>query len=148
VTVRVAPVPLDAVRELRHLVLRPHQPAAELTYAHDEDPDALHLGAVDEGGAVVAVASVTREPPPGSDDTAAWRLRGMATLTAERGRGIGGRLLESCLDHARERGGTSVWCNARTGALAFYERHGFVAVGEPFDLPDLGPHLELRRASA
>jgi GNAT superfamily N-acetyltransferase len=93
----------------------------------------------------VAVASLTREPPPGSDDPTAWRLRGMATLPAARGRGLGGRLLEACLDHARARGGASVWCNARTRALVFYERHGFVAAGEPFDLPGLGPHLELRR---
>jgi predicted GNAT family N-acyltransferase len=66
----------------------------------------------------------------------------------ERGRGTGGALLRACVDHARHEGGTRVWCNARTPARGFYEHAGFVAEGEEFALPDIGPHylmaLDLR----
>jgi GNAT superfamily N-acetyltransferase len=138
------PADLAAVRELRHLVLRPHQRPEDLVYAGDDAPDALHLGAF-ERGRLVAIASIARQPPPGSDDRQAWRVRGMATLPDRRGRGLGGALLEACVDHARSLGGSLVWCNGRVLATAFYERHGFAVVRGPFEVPDLGPHHELRR---
>ena len=39
-----------------------------------------------------------------------------------------------------------VWCNARTPARGFYERYGFVAEGEEFELPDIGPHFRMSLA--
>jgi GNAT superfamily N-acetyltransferase len=144
-TLEIRPAPMDAVRRLRHLVLRPHQAPEELVFEHDLDPDALHLGAFDDGDPV-AVATISREPPPGEDDPTAWRVRGMATLETHRDRGIGGELLERCVRHARERGGALVWLNGRTPAARFYERHGFVARGDVFDVPTIGPHLEFRRS--
>jgi GNAT superfamily N-acetyltransferase len=126
-------------------VLRPHQPVDELTFEHDLDADASHLGAYDDG-AVVGVASITREPPPGDDDVRAWRVRGMAVVPSHRDRGIGGELLERCVAHAREHGASFVWLNARLPARRFYERHAFVAHGEVFDVPSVGPHVEFRRS--
>jgi GNAT superfamily N-acetyltransferase len=144
VATEIRPAPLDAVRAIRHVVLRPHQRPDEIVYEHDDDADALHLGAYVEG-ALVAIASLTREPPPRADDPGAWRVRGMATLPAHRDRGLGGELLERCIEHARERGGTWVWLNGRVPASRFYERHGFAARGDVFEPPHLGPHREFRR---
>jgi predicted GNAT family N-acyltransferase len=52
------------------------------------------------------------------------------------------------LDHlvvlARSRGDARAMLNAQTHALPFYERHGFVAVGEPFDEAGI-PHLAMER---
>jgi GNAT superfamily N-acetyltransferase len=145
VTLEVRPADLADVRRIRHLVLRPHQPPEELAYDGDAAPDSLHLGAF-EDGRLVGIASVARLPPPGSRDPSAWRVRGMATLPEARGRGIGGELLEACVDHARSRGGSLVWCNGRVRATAFYERHGFAIVRGPFEIAGIGPHHELRRA--
>ena len=145
--VEIRPAPLDEVRVLRHLVLRPHQRPEQIIYEHDDDTDALHLGAYVDG-ALVAIASVTREPAPpvlrASGD--AWRIRGMATLTEHRGGGVGGELLERCVDHARSNGATLVWLNGRTPARAFYQRHGFAVTGDVFEPPNLGPHLLFSRA--
>ncbi len=143
-TVETRPAALDAVRELRHLLLRPHQPPEELVYPGDDAPDTLHLGAF-EGDRLVGIASICREAPPGADEPDAWRIRGMATVPELRGAGVGGRLLEECVAHARSRGAVMVWCNGRVGAVAFYERHGFEAVRGPFDVPPIGPHHEMRR---
>ena len=143
--------PLDEVRVLRHLVLRPHQRPEEIVYEHDDDPDALHLGAWADG-ALVAVASIARHVVPqdlsalAGDDAVAWRVRGMATLPEQRGSGIGGELLERCVAHARSHGATFVWLNGRVPARAFYERHGFTPSGEVFEPPHLGPHLRFSRA--
>jgi GNAT superfamily N-acetyltransferase len=136
---------IQDVSRLRHELLRPHQRPEELVFEHDLDDDALHLGAFD-GETLVAIASITREPPPGEDEARSWRVRGMATLPAHRDRGIGGELLERCVAHALERGARFVWLNGRTPATRFYERHGFVARGGEFELPGIGSHREFRRS--
>ncbi len=143
-TVEIRPADLVEVRELRHLLLRPHQRPEELVYEGDDAPEALHLGAF-EGELLVGIASITREPPPGAGDPAAWRVRGMATVPERRGWGIGGELLEACIDHARSHGASIVWCNGRLPARSFYELHGFAVERGPFEVAGIGPHVELRR---
>lgn len=130
------------VRPLRRAVLRPGSPDEELVYAGDDDPDAGHVAAY-IGDEVAGIASVTRQPYDGV--ATAWRLRGMATAPAARGTGLGALLLAACVDHVAEHGGTLLWCNARTPALGFYERFGFEAAGEEFDIPGIGPHYVMRR---
>lgn len=132
------------VRPLRRAVLRPHQRPEELVYPDDDGPDTLHTaGYLD--GLLVATASVYREPPPGGPDTNGWRLRGMAVLPEYRGKGYGAQLLEACIAHALERGGTQMWCNARSTAAGFYRALGFEAKGEEFDLPGIGAHYLMWR---
>lgn len=33
-----------------------------------------------------------------------------------------------------------MWCNGRTVARGFYERHGYEAVGDEFVIEGVGPH--------
>jgi predicted GNAT family N-acyltransferase len=56
----------------------------------------------------------------------------MAVLEAWRGQGVGSALLEALMEIARNRGIRRVRLNAQSRALAFYQRHGFVAEGEEF----------------
>jgi predicted GNAT family N-acyltransferase len=129
---------------LRHAVLRPHQDTDEIAGA--EHPLAAHLGARDEQGRIVGVARIAPEAPPWDPQRAdAWRLRGMATAEAARGRGVGAEVLAAALEHAARHGGRSVWCSARVPALRFYERAGFRAAGERYEDPELGPHVPLER---
>lgn len=126
----------DVTLDLRQRVLRPHQTPEQVRAQGDGLPGIAVL----EDGVVVACASVRPEPMPDDPRDGDWRLRGMASDPAVRGKGYGAIALRAALDYARERGGRRVWCNARTGAIGFYERHGFTVVGEEFDLPDAGPH--------
>ena len=67
---------------------------------------------------------------------AASRPMRLSRIYVEPGRlgaGIGGRLMERCIEHARERGHDVLWLSVweeNTRAVAFYERWGFAAVGE------------------
>jgi GNAT superfamily N-acetyltransferase len=70
----------------------------------------------------------------------------MAALPDMRRRGVGTALLRACEDHARAQGGTRMWFNARVTALEFYFANGYEAVGEPYELPDAGPHRFAARA--
>jgi predicted GNAT family N-acyltransferase len=138
--VRVVAVPATVVRPLRQSVLRPHQSLAEQVYPGDALPGAAHFAAYD-AGALIGVASIAPEPHPHAPAPGDWRIRGMATEPATRGRGAGALLLDACLTHARAEGAARVWCNARSPVRGFYERAGFAVEGDEFTLPGIGPHL-------
>ncbi|MGZ3459243.1 MAG: GNAT family N-acetyltransferase [Archangium sp.] len=141
----IRPIPASETRYLRHVVLRPHQRPEELVYPGDDAPDTVHLGLYVKGQQH-GVASLYREPQPGSKSPTEWRLRGMAVIASEQGRGHGAALLQACIDHAARQGGTRLWCNARTTAAGFYRRLGFAVEGAEFELPGIGPHYLMWRA--
>jgi GNAT superfamily N-acetyltransferase len=133
----VCEVSLADTRPLRHAVLRPHETVQSLV-AH-EPSDAYTVGVFD-GVALIAVGFIAPDGEPG-----AWRVRGMATVPAARGKGAGAAVLDALLGHAITRGASRVWCGARTPARSLYERAGFRAVSEEFELPDIGPHFVMER---
>ncbi|MGI9079952.1 MAG: GNAT family N-acetyltransferase [Acidimicrobiales bacterium] len=144
--VEVATITAEQTRPLRHLILRPTQPAENTEYPGDHDPDTRHLGAFDQRR-LVGIASLYKEPRiDGLAD--GWRLRGMATATEARRRGAGRALLGACRDHVAVAGGGELWCNARIAAVEFYVTAGFEAVGDEFDVEDIGPHVVMRTGVA
>jgi len=137
---RVAPIPVTDTRSLRHAVLRPREPP-EAILSH-EPPGAVAFAAFDEGDErPIAVGLVGPEGGPGS-----WRVRGMATAPEARGRGAGTAVLEALVAHARTNGAALVWCNARVRALTLYERAGFRAVSDEFEVDRIGPHYRMELA--
>lgn len=132
----VRAIPAEATRALRHEVLRPHQAPATIVYEHEDHPDTLHLGAF-AGEEVVGTGTIH------PDGDGVFRIRGMAVRDGLRGGGIGGSILEGLVAHARSRGASLVWCNARTPARTLYARVGFVAVGAVWEEPHIGPHVRM-----
>jgi predicted GNAT family N-acyltransferase len=116
----------------------------EARYAADRGADAVHFCAEDETGRVVSVATVLREAPPWrAHVTNGWRIRGMATASDWRGRGAGSAVMGAVVAHVGESGGGLMWCNARLGAVNFYERAGMTKTGEPWEEPVIGPHIAM-----
>jgi GNAT superfamily N-acetyltransferase len=120
---------------LRMAVLRPGLPVVAGDY--DGLRDTRHVAAYAEE-MVVGCATVFPSPYPGVP--AAWQLRGMAVAADRQGQGIGALVLRGAIDLVRAAGAPLLWANARTTALAFYERLGFAVVGEeylygPLELP-------------
>ena len=145
---------------LRHAVLRTGRAWADAFYEADDDPSSAHFAAFaitpPDEAAVLAVGSVLPESPDwfDGDQSAgdqsqagepAWRVRGMATRSDQRGSGIGGLVLGALLDHVKTEGGGLVWCTARLGALTFYGRAGFVTRGDPRHVDGIGPHQTMWR---
>jgi predicted GNAT family N-acyltransferase len=126
------------VRPLRRRVLRPQLPPERSQYAEDADPVTVHLAAYDDDGEVVGCVTVF--PSGIDDDPTAWRLRGMATTPEVRGTGVGAALLAAAVEATSAAGAELLWCTARATAEGFYARYGFRAVGDLFDVPELGPH--------
>jgi len=143
--VRVERAAPEAGLALRQRVLRPHQTLDELRSLTNDDPETGNYVAV-AGGSVVSTASVLRAAPPWApDERNAWRLRAMATAEEWRGKGVGGRVLDSVIEHVRTHGGGLLWCNARARAVPFYVRAGFRARGEQWEEPVIGPHIAMER---
>jgi GNAT superfamily N-acetyltransferase len=129
----VAPVTLEQTRPLRRAVLRPHQTLEQV--AAGEGEGAFAVGAF-AAGELVAVGFVLPEGEPGD-----WRIRGMATEPAARGRGAGAAVLAALIAHASAAGARRIWCHGRSPARSLYERAGMRAISEEFELPEIGPHF-------
>lgn len=131
---------------LRHQVLRPHQSLADTVYAGDDHALSWHGGCFIDGQ-LMGVASIYPEAPADRDlgHAHVWRLRGMAMASEIRGQGQGAGLLDAAVHHARDHGGEMLWCHARTPATGFYQRQGWVGMGEPYEVPGIGPHLFMTR---
>jgi PhzF family phenazine biosynthesis protein len=136
---RVALVDAEVLHPLRLEVLRPGQPPSSVAHDYDHFPESVHVAAFTETGEVGACASFYREPY--ADGREAWRLRAMASAPKVRGKGYGAQALLFGIDEVRRRGGSLIWCNARSGAVGFYEHLGFQTVGDEFDIPEIGPHF-------
>lgn len=151
-------IPAAGSYALRHAVLRPNQDFDSVLWPGDEESGTATFGAIEEtAGTVVGVATVFREPAPFDPvvvgvagavpelESATWRLRGMATRQDLQGRGIGTMVLGAALSHVVAEGGRLLWCNARVGAIGFYERAGFSTFGDEWELPTVGPHVVMWR---
>jgi GNAT superfamily N-acetyltransferase len=129
---------------LRQQVLRAGRPPETAFFAGDRDRETGHFAAyVDD--VVVGVVSVMADPE--AEGPGAWHLRGMAVDPDRRGTGVGAALIERLRDFVQRSGGGLIWCNARVSAVGFYERQGFVSIGEIWEEPHTGPHIRMHDAS-
>jgi GNAT superfamily N-acetyltransferase len=134
---------------LRQQVLRAGMAPETAFFPGDRERSSGHFAAyVDDK--MVGVISVMAEPEPDDDlmtEEGVWHLRGMAVDPDQRGTGVGAALIERLRDFVQRSGGGLIWCNARVSAEGFYEKQGFVPVGEPWEQPDTGPHIRMHDTS-
>jgi ribosomal protein S18 acetylase RimI-like enzyme len=108
--------------KLRRDVLYPGKMKHEMEM--EEDADGIHFGAFKDNR-LAGVVSLFQH------DTE-YQFRKLAVDTAMQKAGIGSSLLAYITKHVEENGGTRIWCNARTDALGFYLKLGFVETGDVF----------------
>ena len=132
-------------KDLRRAVLRPNWPVGTPMHG-DENPDAVHLAALDDGAVVGCCLILPRPYPLRPDEPGGWQLRGMATAPEHRGQGIGAAILVAAAAEAKRHAGRLMWCDARTAAVPFYRAHGFAAEGPEFVHAESGiPHYRMWR---
>jgi GNAT superfamily N-acetyltransferase len=123
--------------DLRHRVLRTGLRRQTANFVGDDLPTSRHYGVFDETSALSCATFLQNE----YEKEPAWQLRGMATDERFRGQGIGRQLL----DYAEQAllADNSIrllWCNARIGAVKFYQSQGWRIASDLFDIPHFGPH--------
>jgi len=138
------PATIDEILPLRHAELRPGLALDAARFEGDGEPATRHFGAFRRAtGELVGCVSCMRRARHGEE---AWQVRGMATRGDLVRRGFGRALLQHALAALRRGPGPRlVWCNARVGALGFWERQGWVVASEVFDIPGVGPHRTMER---
>jgi predicted GNAT family N-acyltransferase len=127
----------DASVVLRTRVLRAPlrlQPAPE---ERDEDQQLRHLGAF--AGERLVACLMLQDLGDG-----AVKMRQVAVDFDRQGHGVGTRLVRYSESVAREQGQREMRLHARHSAVAFYERLGYEAYGEPF-VEVTVPHLAMKK---
>lgn len=122
---------------LRRVVFIDEQGVPEADELDGLDDAAVHLLAV-QGDRPVGTARILRQGDTG-------KIGRVCVLPAARGTGVGVALVRAAVDHlAADPAIRRAKLSAQTGALGFYERLGFAAVGT--DYMDAGiPHRDMVR---
>lgn len=125
----------NQLSNIRRLVFIVEQKVPKEEEWDGKDEDSWHWMATDTKDVPIGTARLL---PDG-------QIGRMAVLSNYRKFGVGAALLEHAVEKARHLGFSSVYLNAQTHALGFYERAGFVAEGEEFQEAGI-PHFRMTQA--
>lgn len=126
----------NEVVPLRMQVLRPGMPESASRWSGDDEPETVHFVAIADDRIVGTATIMCRPCPEGGP---ARQLRGMAVSPELQGTGVGAAILAAATHAIAE----PMWCNARSTAIAFYERLGWRVTSDEFDIPTAGPHRRM-----
>ena len=91
-----------------------------------KDKDAFHVFAKDENGAIKACLRFFEK-----DADTAYMGR---VITVDRGTGMGAKLIKAGIEAVKANTGKKqIYLEAQSYAVGFYEKAGFVVIGEEFD---------------
>ena len=115
----------------------------DLPYKFDGDfnMETFHLGGFYENE-LVGIATFMKndiESLKGNQ----YQLRGMATITKARGKGLGKLIINKAVVVLKEKQIDFLWCNARKEAVLFYEKLNFTKIGKEFIVEKVGPHYKM-----
>ena len=127
------------IRKTRHRNLRQGKPFSTTTYKKDNEKKTFHLACV-YNNVTISCATFYPEKNKFFPNEKSYRLRGMATDTEYRKRGIGKKIMLQAFEEIKKKEGTLLWCNARLTAVEFYKKLGLQTIGKEFDILDIGPH--------
>lgn len=126
----------EGIVALRLAVFVDEQRVPEELEIDEHDPEARHLVALVSGEVIGTLRMLA------SGD--ALKIGRLAVRRDLRNRGVGSRLMEMAVDHARRSGFIRAVLNSQVTATPFYQRFGFREEGEVFD--DAGiPHIRMVR---
>ena len=124
--IRIELLPWDRARAaaapIRLLVFVEEQRVPAEIEMDEHDADCVHALAYDEAGKAIGTGRLL---PDG-------HIGRMAVMTAWRGQGAGGMILERLVEQAKLRGDQVVVLSAQVHAVRFYRGHGFVEEGEVY----------------
>lgn len=118
----------DALAVRRIVFVEEQQVPEELEIDEHDHPDAAALHFVAYAGERPVGASRLRPYAPG-----VGKVERVAVLASERGTGLGRHIMLAMEDAARQQGFAKLKLNAQTHAQRFYEKLGYLPVGDVFD---------------
>lgn len=129
---------------IRNIVLRAGLPIETCHFEGDNDELTFHLGGfIDDK--LASIASFYFKNNDHFIEPYQFQLRGMATLPEYQALGLSSALLKTAFPIIKKNHVKLLWCNARTGAVGFYEKVGFEKDSEVFDIEGVGPHILMHK---
>lgn len=113
--------------------------AKDYHFVGDDAVDTFHIGAI-ENEKCIGIASCMKKENLLIDSKNPYQLRGMAVEPNLQHTGVGTQIVQKTIEELTHKNCDTVWCNAREGAVGFYEKLGFVIIGEKFNIPKVGLH--------
>ena len=121
-TIDIEQIRPELTWRLRQQVLYPAQKLSEMEL--EEDGNGWHFGAFNDND-LVGVVSLFKHGD-------AFQFRKLAVAEGAQRMGVGSKLLDYITGFAIQEGAQKIWCNARTTAINFYLKAGFIQTGELF----------------
>lgn len=141
---RVLRIKPEETYYLRSKMLWPGKSLNECKFPGDFESQTFHLGAyIDDK--LVSISSFYFSQNQAINEEFQFQLQGMATLSDYRKRGFSSQLLDTAIVVLKQNQCRVLWCNAREAARGFYEKVGFTAQGDYFDIADIGSHILMVR---
>lgn len=128
---KVVKIATEETYALRTAILRANTPTSDPKFAEDTMSGTIHLGIFEEKK-LIATSTWVINPWQEDNSKVAIQLRGMAVAFEHQKSGLGKKLIEAGMSHAKELDAKYIWARARDSALAFYLRNGFQTVGQGF----------------
>lgn len=134
----VKEISLEELLPIRAKVLRHGKRPEEVIFTGDSDLTTFHLG-VFLGEELITVGSFYKE---NLDDQAGegYRLRSMASSPEMQSKGGGSVLMQYAFEKLKQMEKKYLWCNARSGAVGFYQKMGLKIISDEFVIPEIGTH--------
>ena len=129
----------QVIAEVRRRTLYPFKLAEPETDAEMTENPTTVLGAAFHDDEPVGCIAVLDEPM----HDCRLRVRWLGVEETLRGKGIGSKLVQATQVYAAARQ-VALWADVRVKAIPVYDRVGFEACGDFFDLPEIGRHRVMR----
>lgn len=130
---------------VRHVVLRKGKPIETCRFEGDDLSSTSHFGYFQNEN-LVGIISVFKANNISFAPNGQYQIRGMAVLESHQKKGIGESLVKHCEIYCNKQQANLIWFNARTAAVGFYEKSGYIKVGEAFEIKDVGEHYLMTKS--
>jgi predicted GNAT family N-acyltransferase len=129
---------------VRQPILREGKPIESCQFDGDDLETTTHFGLfIDKN--IIGVLSVFKNNNVIFNTENQFQIRGMAILNNFQRKGFGDELVKHSEGHVKSQFGKLIWFNARESAVPFYEKLGYIKIGEPFSIADIGIHYIMKK---
>ena len=129
---------------VRHPILREGKPVESCQFDGDDLQTTTHFGLFIDTN-ITGVLSVFKNNNVIFNSENQFQIRGMAILKDFQRKGFGDELIKHAEVYIKSQFGKLIWFNARESAVPFYEKLGYIKIGEPFFIADIGIHYIMKK---
>ena len=130
---------LQKYYDLRYEILRKPWNRTKLSTKDEWEDISIHVLMLNEKDEAIAAGRLQL------NDSIEGQIRSMAVRTDMQGKGLGSQVIEYIEQKAKEKKLTQIILDARINAVKFYEKHGYVVIGDSYLLFGTIQHFKMTK---